>query len=734
MGYHGSTWVNFDVTTLSGTAALAATDTGVTTYLAPDGPRVYYVDTNRHVNEVGYHTSEWANYDVTVLAGTAEFAGPGSGITVYLAFDGPRIYYADANQHIDEIGYHGSNGWANFDITSLANAGVLAASGTGLVSYLADDGPRIYYVDSDQHVNEIGYHGSTWANFDVKILSGSGTLAVTDMGASIYSAGDGPRVYYVDVGQHLNEMGYHGSVWANFDLTVLSGGPLVETFYTISGQVQAGGSGFSGVMITLSGTTAGGTAISRTATTDANGNYLISAPAGGNYTVTPSQSGFTFNPASQTFSNVSGNQSAQATTAAGGSATPPSCMNVTPSYLGTWQLNAAGNVAVTATVSTSVTKVDFLIYDEQSQSLSSAASYDGTLSPSSDVLGYNQYTVTVPISTFQALGSYAVTASVQDSNQHTASCTLANSSFFAIVNDSAEPSNLNGHSNAGCGSLAGSWTDQAGIQSGETTDRWDLTQSGNTISGTQTVSLGPSCGSIVWQVSGSILDSTKGTFTLTATNPSVAEDQCGFVSATNVTINPLTVSGPACDTASGTEADTYPPEYGNDSFSTTWNATVSVPSGETSQFDRWGPDGYDNQGLFKGKLTTSTGTSQFSGRRVQESFPVDLADGCAALDSSNTIGAQHASGTGSNWTVLADSTYTDDWIGYGPAITRYYQTRVGTCSLVAPQQIMSISSDSNQWVQYKVNRLEYDVTPTGVTAKRDTESPTPASGSRTYPQ
>jgi hypothetical protein len=53
--------------------------------------------------------------------------------------------------------------------------------------------------------------------------------------------------------------------------------------------------------------------------------------------------------------------------------------------------------------------------------------------------------------------------------------------------------------------------------------------------------------------------------------------------------------------------------------------------------------------------------------------------------------------------------------GYGPAATRYYQSRVGTCDLVTPQQVMKISSDNGRWVQYKTNRLEYDVTPTGVT-------------------
>jgi hypothetical protein len=158
-------------------------------------------------------------------------------------------------------------------------------------------------------------------------------------------------------------------------------------------------------------------------------------------------------------------------------------------------------------------------------------------------------------------------------------------------------------------------------------------------------------------------------------------------------------------------------------------ATPAVPSGETSTFDQWGPTGYSNQGLFTGHLTTSAGTAQFAGRRVLESFPIDVADRCAIADPSGLRPALHVSGAGSDWNVLSDSTCADDWIGYDPASTRYYQTYVGSCSLKAPQQQMSISGDNNQWLPYKNNVLEYDVTPTTVKAERDM-----ASGERTYPK
>jgi Calx-beta domain-containing protein/carboxypeptidase family protein/pectate lyase-like protein len=74
--------------------------------------------------------------------------------------------------------------------------------------------------------------------------------------------------------------------------------------HTISGRVTVGQTNMSGVVVTLSGSQ------SRSGTTDANGNFLFNAPAGGTYTVTPAKTNYLFSPASRSFSDLSGNQSA----------------------------------------------------------------------------------------------------------------------------------------------------------------------------------------------------------------------------------------------------------------------------------------------------------------------------------------------------------------------------------------------------------------------------------------
>src|SRR6266704_4508103 len=81
-----------------------------------------------------------------------------------------------------------------------------------------------------------------------------------------------------------------------------NGKSVGRTFKTIgfsmSGMISPATDG-SGTAVTLSG------GASATATADASGNYILTGLANGKYTVTPSRSGYTFSPASQS-ANVNG--------------------------------------------------------------------------------------------------------------------------------------------------------------------------------------------------------------------------------------------------------------------------------------------------------------------------------------------------------------------------------------------------------------------------------------------
>lgn len=77
----------------------------------------------------------------------------------------------------------------------------------------------------------------------------------------------------------------------------------VQNTFDLSGKVSFGNVGLGGVTITVGGSQ------SRTTTTDAGGNYLISGlPVVGNHTVTPSRTNYDFTPQNQTLNNPSSNQ------------------------------------------------------------------------------------------------------------------------------------------------------------------------------------------------------------------------------------------------------------------------------------------------------------------------------------------------------------------------------------------------------------------------------------------
>ena len=70
----------------------------------------------------------------------------------------------------------------------------------------------------------------------------------------------------------------------------VTGQDFTGATYSISGKVTAGGAPLSGVSMSLSGTA------SKATTTNASGDYTFTIVGNGNYTVTPSKTGYTFSP------------------------------------------------------------------------------------------------------------------------------------------------------------------------------------------------------------------------------------------------------------------------------------------------------------------------------------------------------------------------------------------------------------------------------------------------------
>lgn len=72
--------------------------------------------------------------------------------------------------------------------------------------------------------------------------------------------------------------------------------------HAITGQITENGSAVAGATVSLSGSQ------SLLATTDSDGRFSFTVPAGGNYTVVPSKTNYSFSPASTTFSDLDGSE------------------------------------------------------------------------------------------------------------------------------------------------------------------------------------------------------------------------------------------------------------------------------------------------------------------------------------------------------------------------------------------------------------------------------------------
>ena len=190
-------------------------------------------------------------------------------------------------------------------------------------------------------MHEFYIYSGAWHDQDLSVASGGPAVAAGSPITSAVDTLDGFfRIDYVAVNSHVHEFYIYSGAWHDQDLTPQAGGvaigadkklaSIAPPLYLVSGQVLAGGTGFAGVTVSLSGTTSVGAGVSQSVVTNSNGSYSFSVPGGGNYTVTPSDEVYTFQPAAASFNGLSANQSANFTGYINGVSTNPSTPDPPP--------------------------------------------------------------------------------------------------------------------------------------------------------------------------------------------------------------------------------------------------------------------------------------------------------------------------------------------------------------------------------------------------------------------
>jgi len=209
-------------------------------------------------------TPEVTNDTAAVTLGLQFYSDVAGSVTAIRFYKGPHntgthvgSLWSSGGQQLATVTFSGEtpSGWQQASLSSPVS---IAAKAVYIVSYVA---PKGYYPDDESF---------SWS---------------TVSAAPLHVSGSSPGVYAYGSGSRFPTGAWRSSNYF-VDLVFAAGTqPPPTGTYTISGKVTG-----SAAMLTLSG------AATKSATTDAAGNYSFSGLTNGSYLVAPSQSGFTFSP------------------------------------------------------------------------------------------------------------------------------------------------------------------------------------------------------------------------------------------------------------------------------------------------------------------------------------------------------------------------------------------------------------------------------------------------------
>jgi hypothetical protein len=147
-------------------------------------------------------------------------SAPGSSITaVNIGSNGsPRVYNLDSNNHVYELAWFGNN-WHFRDLTADSNGKPAAPGSSITVTSVGGNDPRVYYTGNDNHVYELAWFDNNWHFRDVTADS-KGKPAAPDSSITTSISGNDPRVYHLSSDNHVYELAWFDNNWHFRDLTV----------------------------------------------------------------------------------------------------------------------------------------------------------------------------------------------------------------------------------------------------------------------------------------------------------------------------------------------------------------------------------------------------------------------------------------------------------------------------------------------------------------------------------
>ncbi len=200
------------------------------------------------IHELTCVWGRWSHRDVTADAsGVAAVEGSSIAALRGAPYDA-RIYYLSSDNHVQEVGWivRSRDPWGDGfswhrDVTADAS-GIVAVKGSPLAAIRgASSWPRVYHLSADGHVHELAWLGSNWSHRDVTADAGAVAATTGSPIAAIIGASMDPRVYYLSTDGHIHELAWLGSNWSHRDVTADAGAVAAMTGSPIAAiQIEHG--------------------------------------------------------------------------------------------------------------------------------------------------------------------------------------------------------------------------------------------------------------------------------------------------------------------------------------------------------------------------------------------------------------------------------------------------------------------------------------------------------------
>lgn len=168
-------------------------------------------------------TGNWSDQNLITLAGSGTLAEAKAGLSSYAIQDGQHIFFVASNQHVHQL-YFNNSTWADQDITGYNGNQELAATNSAVSAFADANGQYTYFVDTKQHIREYLYDSSgVW--HDTDLSAGTGIVAQSGAGLASYAIADGIHVFYIGSDKHVFQLYYSAAqgTWSNQDLTSFNG-------------------------------------------------------------------------------------------------------------------------------------------------------------------------------------------------------------------------------------------------------------------------------------------------------------------------------------------------------------------------------------------------------------------------------------------------------------------------------------------------------------------------------